>query len=143
MPCVFRANADYPPSALADIVIFAFIRHLQLSLPVVRVSVLLRRKQNLPPERKNSSAVSLGSAAVAARAFPPAPLRFFDKADRGGRGDSKGRRGRRKRKGRRKRRGRTEKKRENRKEEGEWKRRGRTERWDRSSERTGVVNGQE
>ncbi|MGP1524461.1 MAG: hypothetical protein ACTTHE_02020 [Prevotella multiformis] len=66
--------------------IFAFIRHLRLSLPVVRVSVLLRRKQNLPPERKNSSAVFLGSAAVAARAFPPAPLRFFDKADRGGRG---------------------------------------------------------
>ena len=118
MPCVFRANADYPPSALADIVIFAFIRHLQLSLPVVRVSVLLRGKQNLPPERKNSSAVSLGSAAVAARAFPPVPLRFFYKADRGGRGDSKGRRGRR-------------------------KRRGRTERWDRSRERTDVGNGQE
>ena len=118
MPCVFRANADYPLSALADIVIFAFIRHLQLSLPVVRVSVLLRRKQNLPPERKNSSAVFLGSAAVAARAFPPAPLRFFDKADGGGRGDSKGRRGRR-------------------------KRRGRTERWDRSRERTGVGNGKE
>ena len=98
MPCVFRANADYPPSALADIVIFTFIRYLQLSLPVVRVSVLLRGKQNLPPERKNSSAVSLGSAAVAARAFPPVPLRFFYKADRGGRGDSKGRRGRRKRK---------------------------------------------
>lgn len=117
MPCVFRANADYPLSALADIVIFAFIRHLQLSLPVVRASALLRRKQNLPPERKNSLAVSLGSAAVAVRVFPPVPLRFFDKADGGGRGDSKGRRGRR-------------------------KRRGRTERWDRSRERTGVGNGQ-
>jgi len=98
--------------------------------------VLLRGKQNLPPERKNSSAVSLGSAAVAARAFPPVPLRFFYKADRGGRGDSKGRRGRRKRKGRRKRRGRTEKKRENGKM-------GQESGTDRSRERTGVGNGQE